>query len=212
MDLNQKIKQQSLEAVARLKDKNLFGRRSDSFSMRLPGTDEFLWLQDPAAGFQRTSIDEIGVQCRHHAEIYRVRADAGAVLCASTDWSEQLCELKEVPPTLFDEQARHIGELRAPVVAGDLEGLVGAVRSGANIAIYGSQFMGVGMTRDRVVFNVELFKKCATAFLIARSSAMRIRTIPIWVRFIAGRRLRNDQRKAAESYSQGLIPQGMNAY
>ncbi len=68
------------------------------------------------------------------------------------------------------------------------------------------------MAADRLVFNTELFEKCAMAFVIAYSSGQRIRTVPAWVRYIASGRLQNDQQKAAECYAQGTIPEGMSAY
>ena len=35
---------------------------------------------------------------------------------------------------------------------------------------------------------------------------------PSWVRLIANRRLLKDERRAAESYRSGRIPEGINAY
>jgi ribulose-5-phosphate 4-epimerase/fuculose-1-phosphate aldolase len=147
-----------------------------------------------------------------HAAIYRSRPDAGATLLNTTTWSPQLAAMGESPPTLYDEQARHIGTIAAPVAAGDVPAALAAVAKGANIAIFGSQCLCIGMTRDRVVFNAELFDKCAMAFVVARSSGLRVRTVPSWVRFIAGGRLKKDQKRAAQSYLEGRIPAGMNDY
>jgi hypothetical protein len=68
------------------------------------------------------------------------------------------------------------------------------------------------MTCERVVFNTELYEKCAQAYVIAKASGHRIGFIPIWVRLIANRRLLKDEQRAAASYRNGFIPEGINAY
>jgi ribulose-5-phosphate 4-epimerase/fuculose-1-phosphate aldolase len=89
---------------------------------------------------------------------------------------------------------------------------LGALNGGGNIAIHGEQCVCIGTTPERVVFNAELFEKCAKAFVVAEASGQRIQKVPRWVRFIADGRLRKDQKRAADSYAAGRIPEGMNAY
>ena len=197
----------------RFQQKGLFGESDDSLSMRVPGTDEFLLTtaDDEDVRSVEFNSTEDGV-AGAHAAIYRTRADAGAILIGTTRWSSALARLGTAIPTLFDEQARHIGRVEKPVETGRKDDLLGALQGGANIAIYGNQRVCVGTTPDRVVFNAELFEKCAKAFVIAASSGQHIRKIPGWVCFIAGGRLRKDQKRSAASYAAGQIPQGMNAY
>jgi hypothetical protein len=68
------------------------------------------------------------------------------------------------------------------------------------------------MTCDRVLFNTELYEKCAQAYVIAKASDRRISLIPPWVRLIANRRLLKDEESASASYRDGRIPEGINAY
>ena len=197
---------------ARLQAKGLYGRLGDSLSLRVPGQEQFL-LQ--CAGETEISTAAFDTQARPagiHAAIYKVRADAGAILVGQTDWSEALESLGSAVPTLFDEQARHLGEVASPVRAGDLNGLLKALEKEANIAIYGKQRVCIGSTPDRLIFYTELFEKCAKAYVIARCSGKRIREIPFWVRYIAGGRLRKDQKRSASSYAAGRRPERMNAY
>ncbi len=210
--LKDEISQQLRDAAQRLSRRGLFGRVDDCLSMRVPGTDALLWLTDAGAEPQTTSFNDTGSECGIHAAIYTLRSDAGAILLSTTRWSTQLAAIGKSPPTLFDEQARHLGKIAPPVQAGEQTGLLRAVAGGSNIAVYGEQCLHIGTTRDRVVFNAELFEKCAMAFVIASASGQRIKTIPGWVRSIAGGRLRKDQKKATVSYTNGQIPQGMNAY
>ncbi len=210
--MKQQITQQLLSAADRLRRKGLFGRSDDSLSMRIPGSNELLWVHSSELTPQTASLTEAHGMSGLHAAIYHHRTDAGALLFGTTVWSEQMAVLKLAPPTLFDESARHIGPVAAPVNTGDRDSLLKAIGRQSNAAIYGSQFLRIGMTADRVIFNAELFEKCAVAFVIARSSGQRIRTVPGWVRWIAGGRLQKDQRRAAESFATGRIPQGMNAY
>ena len=68
------------------------------------------------------------------------------------------------------------------------------------------------MTCDRVLFNTELYEKCAQAYVIAKASGNQIGFIPVWVRLIANHRLLRDERHAAECYRNGCIPENMNSY
>lgn len=78
--------------------------------------------------------------------------------------------------------------------------------------LLGSRLLSLGMTRDRVLFNAELYEKCAQAYLLAKTCSPRISRIPRWVRFIATRRLLKDERMASASYRDGRIPEGNTAY
>jgi ribulose-5-phosphate 4-epimerase/fuculose-1-phosphate aldolase len=70
----------------------------------------------------------------------------------------------------------------------------------------------LGMTLDRLVFNAELLEKCAKAFVLAHSSGARLTRVPWFVRAIAGRRLRRDQRFAAQCHGLGKPPVFKSAY
>ena len=199
--------------VARLRAKSLFGQAGDSVSMRIPGRREFLLALPDTDELREVTFDENGNEAASfHAAVYRARADAGAVLIGRTPWSAAVATLGRAVPTLFDEQARHIGKTQDPVHVGRRERAIAALRGGGNVAVYGDQRVCVGTTPDRVVFNADLFEKCAKAFVIAHASGHRIRKVPGWVRYIAGGRLKKDQKRAAETYEAGQIPEGMDAY
>ena len=199
--------------VARLRAKSLFGQTGDSVSMRIPGRPEFLLALPDSTELRTHRFEEKGYEAAaFHAAIYRVRDDAGAILIGRTPWSEAISKIDTAVPTLFDEQARHIGKTEDPVHVGRRERAVEALRGGGNAVVYGDQRICVGTTPDRVVFNADLFEKCAKAFVIAHASGHRIRRVPGWVRYIAGGRLKKDQKRAAESYEAGRIPEGMDAY
>jgi len=211
--MNQSIAKLLEDDVARLRAKSLFGQAGDSVSTRIPGREAFLLAVPDAAEFRRVDFDQKGNEAASfHAAIYRSRKDAGAVLIGRTPWSVAVAALGTAVPTLFDEQARHIGKTKEPVRVGRRQRAIDALRGGGNVAIYGDVRVCVGTTPNRVVFNADLFEKCAKAFVIASSSGHRIRKVPSWVRYIAGGRLGKDQRRAAESYEAGEIPKGMDAY
>jgi len=193
--------------------KGLFGHEGDNFSMRIPGTDEFILIREDTGETESISMASPGDGIpKLHALLYRARPDAGALLVGSSPWCTALAGLDATIPVLFDEQARHIGSVEAPVHEGDVAGLEKAIAGGANIAIIGEQRLCLGVTPERIVLNAELFEKCAKAFVIAYSSGGPVRRIPWWVRHIAGGRMRKDQVRAAESLAAGRIPEGMNAY
>lgn len=198
---------------SRLRAKSLFGQAGDSLSMRIPGRDEFLLALPDGGELRQVSFQTDGKEAAGlHAAVYRSRKDAGAVLVGRTPWSAALASVGAPIPTLFDEQARHIGNAGKPVRIGRGSPMSGAIEDGSNIAIYGDQRICVGTTPNRVVFNAELFEKCAKAFVVAQASGHRIQKVPGWVRYIAGGRLRKDQKRAAESYAAGRIPEGMDGY
>ena len=198
---------------ARLIDKGLFGHPGDSLTLRIPGREQFL-LTTPEGGEARTvSFDAKGNEAAAlHAAIYRARPDAGAILIGRTPWSAALARIGESMPVLFDEQARRLGKAGGPLGPGRRQRVVDAFSGIGNIAIYGDQRICIGATPDTVVFGAELFTKCSIAFVLAHSSGHKFKRLPSLVRYIAGDRLRQDQKRAAKSYAEGEIPGGMTGY
>ena len=193
--------------------KGLFKHDDDALSMRIPGTEELLMVTAKSDEVITVSLDaaftdEGGV----HALIMRHRTDVGAILIGQTEWSEALSTFDEAMPTLFDEPARHIGPVAKPLSEADQQGLIRALQGITNIAIVGRRRICLGFTSERVVFNAELFEKCAKAYVIAKSTGQPFSKVPGWVCKIAGSRLKKDQQKSIDCYAKGEIPQGMNAY
>ena len=206
--MKSEIQQQIGDAADRLRSKGLFVPGNDSLSMLIPGTKEFLLLDGDTNETQTLPFDSDSP----HGLIYQSRSDAGAILIGTNKWSVAISELGKSPPVMYDEQARHLGKVPHVISANDKTGLQKAISTDCNVLIYGQQCIRIGMTRDRVVFNSELFEKCSMAFVLATSSGGRVKKIPGWVQYIAGGRLRKDQKRASESYAVGKIPEGMNAY
>lgn len=207
------IEERLKETEQRLRERALFGAENDSLSLRVSGANAFI-LTDAATKARRTiaaAAADSKIE-RLHAAIYRTRPDAGAVVAGTTDWTVPLLATGSTLPTLFDEQARHLGEPCPPVGAGDWSGLESAIRPGGNALTFGNQRIVLGTTPNRVVLNADLFAKCAKAFVIAASTAETVRPLPRWARQIWVRRLRADQAKAARAHREGRIPEGMDAY
>lgn len=220
--MHMQIEEQLLEACRHLAGKQFLNTPEDSCSMRVPGCPEMIfvtglrnWRQVSNSDLERLSFFVQASSAGLHAAVYGQRADVGAVVISSPNWARLLHGRVGVLPPLFDEQVRHIG--KAACWTGGTDGLLPAaikkaLRGGANAVLVGERLMCLGTTRDRAVFNTELFEKCAQAFILAQTTGKRINLIPVWVRFIANRRLLKDERRAAESYRAGRIPEAMNAY
>ncbi|MEJ2072066.1 MAG: hypothetical protein P8X79_01200 [Reinekea sp.] len=73
------------------------------------------------------------------------------------------------------------------------------VSKSGNADTVDDQLLVIGVTQNRMVFNVELYEKCAMAYTLARLSGEKIRR-----RLIAENRLKSDMKKAAERYAAGL--------
>ena len=206
--MQNEIQRQLTDAVNRLRSKGLFVTGKDRLSLRIPGERQFLLTVGDNGDFETITFEADSL----HATVYRLRGDAGAILIGSNRWSVAIAAIGTSPPVMYDEQARHIGKIPAIVDSSNSSGLETAIVSGATVIHFGELCIRIGVTRDRAVFNAELYEKCATAYVLAHSSGGRIKKIPGWVQYIAGGRLRKDQKRAAESYAVGKIPEGMNAY
>lgn len=216
------IETQCLEACRRLAGKGFLNTPGDSFSMRIPGNMEMIlvsgledWRKIGRTDLHSVSLLSTSGLGRLHALIYRERTDAGAVVVSSPKGARLLARLGGLLPAIFDEQVRHIGSSVGPLPDqenADGEMIRKTFRHGANAALLGERLLCLGMTCERVVFNTELYEKCAQAYVIAKASGHRIGFIPIWVRLIANRRLLKDEQRAAASYRNGFIPEGINAY
>jgi ribulose-5-phosphate 4-epimerase/fuculose-1-phosphate aldolase len=216
------IETQLLEGCRRLAGKGFFNTAANSFSMRIPGTREMIlasgledWRQIGIADLQTASLHAQEGLSGLHASIYEERADVGAVAISSPKGVRLLARYGGLLPPVFDEQVRHIGLPVGPLPDEEQarrDMVRKTFRRGANAALLGELLLCLGMTCDRVLFNTELYEKCAQAYVLAKASGRRLEFIPLWVRLIANRRLLKDERRAAASYRNGRIPEGVNAY
>ena len=214
------IKEQLLEGCRRLASKGFLNTPADSFSLRVPGQMEMIlisgskdWRQIEIADLLTVSFSAKDGLSMLHACIYQERGDVGSIAITSPKWVGLLARSGGALPPIFDEQVRHIGSsgsLNERVMCRDA--VNETFRRGANAALLGGRLLCLGMTRDRVLFNTELYEKCAQAYVIARACDSRISRIPLWVRLIATRRLLKDEDTASASYRNGHIPEGINAY
>ena len=196
----------------RLQQRRLLGGPDASLSLRSPD-GRTMWfaaagtapvampwpetkLQSPSAGL--------------HALVYRTRRDAGGVMigggvfgCRMRDFGGQL-------PGVFDEQVRHVGRMGRPVSG--LEDLPAALAGGGNAAIVRGQVLCIGTTAARLSMNAELFEKCAKAYVLAMATGGRVKPLPWIVRHVANRRLMKDERRAAERFARGLLPEETKGY
>jgi hypothetical protein len=215
------IKAQLFEGCRRLARKGFLNSPDDSLSLRIPGQMEMVlfsrngdWRQTEIADVRTLRFFAEDDLSMLHAAIYQERGDVGAVAISSPKWVRLLAQCGGSLPAIFDEQVRHIGSSGSlksgQVMYGDM--VRKAFRRGANAALLGERLLCLGMTCDRVLFNTELYEKCAQAYVIAKASDRRISLIPPWVRLIANRRLLKDEESASASYRDGRIPEGINAY
>lgn len=189
-----------IKAAARLSGKGLLNRQGDALSMRLVGESRMLILE-PGGVVRSLDLNDPGTGvAATHARAYLARSDAGAVATLSPRWSLQLAGLDEAMPGIFDEQARHLGRNWAPTQAGKL---AEALASGGNAGLVDGHLLVLGITRNRLLFNAELFEKCAMAYVLARLGGGRVSKLPWIVRKVAGGRLLRDEAMASACHAQG---------
>jgi hypothetical protein len=216
------IEELLLADCRRLAAKGLLCSIDDSYSLRIPGEEKMLlvsgledWQKIDGRHMRRCLFLERDYPAALHAAIYQNRGDVGAIAVSSPCGVRLVAEFGGVLPTLFDEQARHIGGSARSIpdrTPASNKQLGKVLRRGDNGVLFGSQLLCLGMTSERVIFNTELVEKCARAYVIARAAGRPIKCIPWWVRLIAKRRLMKDERNAAISYSRGLKPDNVGGY
>lgn len=201
----------SLDDVAdRLARKHLFGGEADSVSLRVPGQNEALIRTGDGAVRRLFFGGERNADEALHARVYQARPDVGGIFLGATAWTSALAALGIGLPSLFDEQARHIGPSGPPI--DDPTDLGGALRSGGNAHFVAGRRLVLGSTANRVVLNADLVEKCTKAFMLAVSSGGTVSPLPSWVSALWYARLRKDQERAANAYLSGSVPDGMDAY
>jgi ribulose-5-phosphate 4-epimerase/fuculose-1-phosphate aldolase len=182
----------------------------------MPGEEAMLFLS--ASGTRETRY-EFATLCADtplaptvlHANIYRIRADVGAIMLGGGDFSWALSEFCGALPSLFDEQARHLGIMRVAATAAPAD-LSVALHGGGNSLLVGSLPVCLGVNCLRMIFNAELLEKCAKAYVLAKAAGDGVKQLPWWVRRIANRRLLRDERRAAQRFALGLIPEEARGY
>lgn len=197
------------EAVERLRAGGLLAQGGAAVSLLLP--QERAMLLHAGTGHCRKvdlSAPEEGVASLH-AAAYRLRPDAGAIATLAPRWSMLAAAIGGDMPPVFDEQVRHIGRSWC---ARSREHLAASLASGGNAGFMEDALMVLGVTVNRMVFNAELFEKCAKAYVLAHSTGARVGRIPWWVRTIAGRRLLADERRAAADHLAGRDTPELKAY
>lgn len=149
-----------------------------------------------------------------HGEVYLHRPDVGAVLTSRPPWSQRLHSLPDMP-AIFDEQVRQLGDGMTRLFIGGgafSEPALRLLAQGGNSHLIEEAVLCLGYTLDRLAFNSELLEKCAKSYVLASLSGEPIGRIPWLVRYIAGGRLKKDERKAAEAYASGHLPTGLGGY
>lgn len=196
-DTDTDLRTQWQQLRERLQARQLLEGPGASLSLRIPGGEAMWWAEAGDDVPQRVSWSEsVPPEAHAHAAVYRRRGDVGAVAVGGGAYGRCLVDFGGAMPQVFDEQARHIGPMGERGNARLLQGRPACL----------------GMTATRLALNAELFEKCAKAYVLAMAAGGRVRPLPWLVRAIANRRLRKDQRRAAERFMQGQLPEESRGY
>lgn len=206
MDVSTQYERELTGALRRIVAKGLGGSSPVRVSLRVPGSllmaasiaepeavpafTELISIE-PARAARGWNLD---------AAIYRLRADVGAIVTARLPWASRLGRLSGEMPAVFDEQARYLGARvqRLTLDGCDLSAASAALlRRGAAAFLLGEESVCLGFDKDRAVMNAELLEKCAEAYVLACLTGHPVKRIPLYVRYIACRRLRADETRAA---------------
>lgn len=202
-----------LELRNRLRDKQLVSTDDSTLSLRLPSTDT-MWFGKTSDAEPRQLALPAAARAhgprKMHAAVYGARADVGAIAIGGGPYGLCLSDFGGTMPQVFDEQARHLGSMPAP--NDGLDALSHALRDGGNVIQMPQGVVCLGMTATRLALNAELFEKCAKAYVLATATGGRVSPLPWVVRFVANRRLKKDESRAAIRFSNGLLPEETKGY
>jgi len=110
----------------------------------------------------------------------------------------------------FSQGSRYLLHLRA-IYRSALRKSCG-LATGGSVWVAEHDVMVFGSTVHRLALNAELLEKCAKAYVLARATGMHLHTLPWWVCRIANGRLKKDQKRAAQRFAQGLLPDEVKGY
>jgi len=203
----------------RLQAKCLLTTDDASLSLRIPGSDA-MWFGLASDIIPRrvswrtasrdTEVGEVSEVTEVHAAVYAARADVGAIGLGGGAFGCCLADFGGTMPQVFDEQARHLGPM-GPAAASAGEA-VASLRDGGNVLLVQGRPICLGMTAMRLALNLELFEKCAKAYVLSVAGGGRVRALPWIVRLVANRRLAKDGQRAAKRFLQGQLPEESKGY
>lgn len=211
METPASIREQWLQARARLVAKGFLREPNASLSLRCPAGG--MWYgaaADPEPVQVTGATEQAGSAAQLHARVYAARPDVGAVAWGGGPFGACLGDFGGRLPQVFDEQARHIGPMAPP--PGDDARLDAALRGRGNALLWRHAPLCFGTTGKRLALNVELFEKCAKAYVLAAAAGGRVAALPWLVRHVANSRLARDQRRAAAAFARGELPAESSAY
>jgi glutamate-1-semialdehyde 2,1-aminomutase len=152
------------------------------------------------SGSKKASI-EAGM----HAAVYQQRPDVNVIIHTHQPYASALALIRKPIPALFDEQARFLGRSveiipYAPSGTSFLRRRVKSrVANGHNAFILASHGVLIfGTDVEQALHNMALLEKCALDYLLALATDQRANKIPLFVREIAFKQLRDDEKKVAE--------------
>jgi ribulose-5-phosphate 4-epimerase/fuculose-1-phosphate aldolase len=201
-------------ARARLSVKGLL-KPDDTLSIRVPGGDAVFLTEIAGGEAPHRSLGLASITtgaAEIHRLAYAARADVGAILLNRQPWAAALPAAGGTLPGVFDEQLRQLGWQVTQLTPSPLFRADPELARGGNAFGMGEAVLCLGMTAERLVFNAELLEKCAKAYVLASATGLPVTQIPWLVRWIATRRLRREQRRAAASFARGELPAKSTGY
>ena len=152
------------------------------------------------SGSKKASI-EAGM----HAAVYQQRPDVNVIIHTHQPYASALALIRKPIPPLFDEQARFLGRSveiipYAPSGTSFLRRRVKSrVANGHNAFILASHGVLIfGTDVEQALHNMALLEKCALDYLLALATDQKANKIPLFVREIAFKQLRDDEKKVGE--------------
>jgi ribulose-5-phosphate 4-epimerase/fuculose-1-phosphate aldolase len=215
------IKQQVVDICHTLVARGFLKTTEGNISLRVPGQPAFA-ITPSSYDYAKMQAQDISVldQGLHqlagelkpsiesgmHAAVYQHRADVQAIIHTHQVYASALALVNAPIPALFDEQVRFLGRSveiipYAPSGTSFLKNNVHRkIKTSSNAFILQNHGVLIfGGSAERAIANMALLEKCALAYLLALCTERKVTKIPLAVREIALAKLRQDEKKFAQT-------------
>jgi L-ribulose-5-phosphate 4-epimerase len=218
-------KQQVIDISRRMVEKGFLIGIGGNVSVRIPGENRMA-ITPSGYDYLKMVLDDVcildwkmtmvegrmapSVESGMHAGIYGSRPDVNVIIHTHQVSASAVALTNRSIPSLFDEQVRYLGR-SIDLVPYGLSGteklknnIVSKLSNNCNAYIMKNHgALTLGSTPDRAMLNVELFEKCAGAFLLAYYTGERLTRIPTSVREILFSKLLKDQEQKTVTNEHG---------
>jgi L-ribulose-5-phosphate 4-epimerase len=225
MGQHNEAKQQVIDISRKMVEKGFLIGIGGNVSVRVPGENRMA-ITPSGYDYMKMELEDVclvdwemtllegtlkpSIESSMHAGVYQHRPDVNVIIHTHQVSASAVALINRSIPGLFDEQVRYLGP-SIDMVSYGLSGtdklrdnIIRKLSNNCNAYIMKNHgALTLGSTPERAMLNVELFEKCAAAFLLAYFTGERITRVPSEIRDLLFSKLRKDQEQGVVTNEHG---------